>query len=251
MSKIKKFIDWLLPTTIFFVMEGVNILFPYYPAYITKYGKKARAIVYGYWLTNKPERFYNYLSPELGNIISYTNTDKLVTIFLTTRRGQQESTLYLGNYNQLDNSTVFKKYINLIRYYFYYIAVWMWLDDFGNINGVNKQVFNSDNSFICNEFLGLPIYRRQQLVEKVKLYDSIFAKDYQDPSKKVELNKFTNRLWFVRHQYLYNYLRDKCVRSTYENKYCLGSKNGFVYNPAIDRSCLTIIGYNIVIRRKV
>ena len=251
MKKLKKLYNWIIPTCMFFFMEGVNIFFPYYPAWVMKYGKKARAIVYGYWLVNKPIRFYNFLSSELGTVTGYNIDKDYATIHLCCRKTNTDTVLYLGNFNQFNNDTYLRTVYNRLRYYFFYNFVWIWLDDLNNIVGINKSALTKDNTVLASEFLKLPIAKRVKLVDKIKLYPSVFDRTYQDPTKSIELNKFKNRIWFVIHQYLYNYLRDKAVKSTYEDQYCLGSKNGFIYNPGLDRACLTIIGYNIILRKKI
>lgn len=251
MKKLKKLYNWMIPTFMFFFMEGVNIFFPYYPAWVMRFGKKARAIVYGYWLINKPTRFYNFLSSELGTVTGYNIDKDYATIYLHCRKTNNDTVLYLGNFNQFNNDSYLRMFYNRLRYYFFYNFVWIWLDDLNNIVGINKSVLTKDNTVLASEFLKLPIAKRVKLVDKIKLYPSVFDRTYQDPNSIIELNKFKNRIWFVKHQYLYNYLRDKAVKSTYEDQYCLGSKNGFIYNPGLDRACLTIIGYNIILRKKI
>lgn len=251
MKPFRNFIQWFIPVSIFFFMEVVNVFLPFYPAFVLKHGRKARAIVYGRWLQYQPERFYNYLAPYVGEIINFKVTDKYAVVDIKKRRGKDIHTIFLGNFKQFKNNTYLIRKYNLIRYYFYYIFVWIWLDDLYNISGFHKSVLSNNDNPINHAYVKLPIYKRVKLIENIKYYESIFTPEYQDPSKEVILNKFKNRLWFVKHQYTYNYLRDKCVRSTYENLYGLGSKSGFIYHTALDRSCLVIFGFNVITRRKV
>lgn len=251
MKPIRDFIQWLKPTSIFLFMEIVNVFFPYYPAFIVILARRARAIVYGRWILYKPERFFNYLAPYVGEIVNIKIDSKYAIIDIRKRRGKDIYTIYLANIKQFKNDTYLIRKYNLIRYYFYYVFVWIWLDDLNNVAGYHKGVLKNSDTPIYHKYIRLPIYKRIQLVENIKYYDSIFSKEYQDLDKEVQLNKFKNRLWFVKYQYTYNYLRDKCVKTTYSNTYGLGSKNGFIYHTALDRSCLVIFGYNVITRRKV
>ena len=258
-EKMKYVIEYLATAIVFLFIEIVTIFFPVYIAYVQKFGVKARSIVYGYWLIHRKDRFKNFLFEMAGDVISiYFFLDPRLLAFdveLSKYNGKIKKTFYIGNYGQLEVPIKRVRIWNYIRYQWYYWMVWVWLDDVNSVNALDKRVLLM---YRDNDDLGAPInwvteaesdidfQGRLKYLTGITICNDVFDKDYY--LGKYPLPSFYKRLWGLKYQYINNFVRDRCVKTTKATRAFLKNRFGFVYNHDIKKSCLTLFGYNVVRR---
>lgn len=258
-GKVLYTIEYISIAILFLFIEFVTIFFPVYIAYIQKFAIKARSIVYGYWVVNEKARYKDFLFEMTGDVISnYFFLEERLLAFdvkLFKYNYQITKTFYIGNFNQFDNSTKWKRIYNYIRYKWYYWLVWVWLDDVNSINALNKSIITvyRDNddlespiNWLEDSESDLKYLGRLKYVNDIQICTNVFEKDYY--LGKYKLPPFYKRLWCVKYQYINNFVRDRCCKLSTKTRAFLKNRFGFVYSPELRRSCLTIFGYNVVKR---
>lgn len=182
-------------TLIILLIEFLYSFFNFYIILCYKFHKKARSIVYAYWLNYDTNRFYNFIgfdfkSEELKylyyqNNLVYAYKDRNLPI------------CYVKDYEQYQNTKY--KFFYKIKYIFYYCFIYMFLDDVDNINGVNKKILLNKKYF---KFIN------RLKFNKLKIYKSIFTEEYWLEDSKLD---FDTIKFFIKYTYTYNYLRDKAI----------------------------------------
>ena len=256
-DKLKEILEFIGIVVMFCFMEMVTILLPHYIAYVQCYGRKARSIVYGYWVVNKQECFKKFLFSMSGDVVGKSIVSKDLLGF--TIRIQQGSTTfsregYIGNHRQYCNGKL-RRFLNKIRYYFYYWFVWIWLDDVNCVNGLSKDVLmfyrdrtdvNSPLAWTNIDTDDLSYSQRFKYLDDVKFVSNVFDLEYH--LGKYDLPPFYKRVWALKYQYINNFVRDKCVRLKRYNRLYLSGRFGWKFLPELQRSTAVMFGVNIVQR---
>lgn len=249
MTKILKLHGYWLWCAIWYgITELVQLVLPHYIAYVMRYARHARSIVYMYWLKYDTPRFFNFLSKHSGtpNVATITDYQGLLTFRCTIRGSEVIRDYYLGPMSIWHTYSRYHKYILNIRYWWYYVMVWMWLDDENNINGVDRRIIAPQSTRAGREFMALPAAVKSEKILRVKIYRSVFEYDYHTDPTSTTLLEYHRRLWFVKYIHLNNLCRDKFINNNYFNEHIILPGCGFLVGKVIKRGSLCIFGYHVV-----
>ena len=187
----------------YYFIRFVNYICPWYVPWVYKYAGKARKVVYNRWVTGGEKykdrlwKFYGYSGRVDGVQI---DRDKMLLTF-ELAHPEWKINKKVGNTKQYYSYSI--KYQNYIiaklSYYFYYFFVWMWLDDYNIINGIDIRLFNRNND-IYKDVSGKDVLN---LVNGTKVYDVVL--EHLDSKEVVP---FSTRYFCARHITTPNLLRD-------------------------------------------
>lgn len=224
-----------------FITIILEILFTFgfiYIAFIYRYHQKARSVIYSYWLYHDPNRFKTYLRyndlKELDIDSKYIFYDNELVLLDNHSTNLNLRFRYFGYKKDFERMKT-KNFINTLIYYFYYIFIYIFLDDIYNLNGVNTKVLNNPKYF--RDFTEKEFVEYKQL----KVVESVFNKKYWLDKTKI---KFNIVMFFVSNSYTNNYFRDKCYYGSKINFPIIK----FLYDKKYDAYVIHLFGRNLLWR---
>ena len=216
----------------YYFIKITNYIFPWYTPWVYKYASKARKTVYNHWINNwedshyRLSKFYGYSGPVTGKEIDFKN------MALTFELAYNDDKV---NKNMAKTKQYYKYGIKIknavladLSYYFYYFFVWMWLDDYNIVNGIDIRLFNRNNKAYEN-ISGKDV---MSLVNGTKVYEVVFE---QLESKEVV--PFSTRYFCCRHITTPNLLRDL---GTFNERYDHIFNCGYFWDRNLERYAIHI-----------
>lgn len=232
------------------IMKPVYKLFPWYVAFCYKHARRARAIVYNYWLAFDKQgikKFKKYLSltgtstiiysgsvskpdlypagtpaNEIDNVIEFLNIDNIGT----------PEYRYLKDFGDNPSTNSIGRLYYYIRYLFYYYTIWIWLDDETNVNGIDFEIVTRTPK--------LSELTKQYIVKDTRSYVNCFDIKYVTRTELLPLDKIT---YIVPLQKLNNWLR---MNVTYKELLNIGKSFGYRIDPSYRQSVMRIFNKSIL-----
>lgn len=243
-DKLYLLVEVIIKFILIIIIESMFIFAPFYIAFVMRYSQKARKVVYGYWYNNDTNRFVSYYNFKIANIKNNFIENGLAAFRVETTSGVTE-TIYISTeeeVNRYNTKNIFKLLFLDMRYHFYYMFIWSWLDDPTNVNGIDTSVLDPFSPKYVDIYNARINHKQFLRGTNNAVFTSVFDKEYIKSNNP--LFPFMTRLWFIKFQYLNNILRDLYTIDTIHNK-TIFYKTGYVYSPKYRRVCLTILGYNV------